>query len=227
MVHRDPRVDAYIARAAPFAQPILAHVRAVVHEGCPDVEETIKWGMPSFTRGGRILCGMAAFKAHASFGFWRHAQVMGEGDAERVGMGSFGRLVSVRDLPPKKTLVALVKKAVALEAANANGGAAAASRSAAATKATAKGSPTGSTQPATKAAGKVARKPAPVPTPEFAAALRRNKAAAATFKAFPPSHQREYVDWIADARRDDTRDRRIAQAVEWIAEGKQRNWKYM
>jgi uncharacterized protein YdeI (YjbR/CyaY-like superfamily) len=204
MVHRDPRVDAYIARAAPFAQPILAHVRAVVHEGCPDVEETIKWGMPSFTRGGRILCGMAAFKAHASFGFWKHALVLGEGSAdegrERVGMGSFGKLTAVRDLPARKQLVAYVKKAAAL---NAQG-----------VKAV----------PARKTA---AAKPAPVPTLEFAAALRRNKAAGAAFKAFPPSHQREYVDWIAEARREETRDRRIAQAVEWIAEGKQRNWKYM
>lgn len=204
MSHRDPRVDAYIAKAAPFAQPILEHVRAVVHEACPEAEETIKWGMPSFVRGGGILCGMAAFKAHASFGFWKHALVVGEGGAdeggERVGMGSFGKLTAVRDLPARKQLVAYVKKAAAL---NAQG-----------VKAV----------PARKMA---AAKPAPVPTLEFAAALRRNKAAGAAFKAFPPSHQREYVDWIAEARREETRDRRIAQAVEWIAEGKQRNWKYM
>lgn len=204
MGHRDPRIDAYIAKAAPFAQPILEHVRAVVHEACPEADETIKWGMPSFVYGGGILCGMAAFKAHASFGFWKHALVVGEGGAdeggERVGMGSFGKLTAVRDLPPKKKLVAYVKKAAAL---NAQG-----------VKAV----------PARKAAS---AKPAPVPTPEFAAALRRNKAAGIAFKAFPPSHQREYVDWIAEARREETRDRRIAQAVEWIAEGKQRNWKYM
>lgn len=204
MSHRDPRVDAYIAKAAPFAQPILEHVRTVVHEACPDVEETIKWGMPSFTHGGGILCGMAAFKAHASFGFWKHALVVGEG-AEQVGMGSFGKLASVRDLPPKKQLVAYVKKAAAL---NAEGAGTASAREA----------------PARKAA---APKPAPVPTPEFAAALRRDKAASATFKALSPSQQREYVEWIAEAKRDDTRDRRIAQAVEWLAEGKQRNWKYM
>lgn len=204
MSHRDPRVDAYIAKAAPFAQPILEHVRDVVHEACPGVEETIKWGMPSFTYGGGILCGMAAFKAHASFGFWKHALVLGEGDAgegtERVGMGSFGKLTSVRDLPPKRQLAAYVRKAAALNA------------------------PGASAAPARKAP---AAKPAPVPTPEFAAALRKNKAAAAAFKAFPPSHQREYVDWIAEAKREETRDRRIAQAVDWIAEGKQRNWKYM
>jgi uncharacterized protein YdeI (YjbR/CyaY-like superfamily) len=205
MSHRDPRVDAYIAKAAPFARPILEHARAVVHEACPGVEETIKWGMPTFMSGGGILCGMAAFKAHASFGFWKHALVVGEAakgeGVERVGMGSFGRLETVRDLPPKKQLVAYVKKAAALNAQGAK-----------------------ATAPARKAA---APKPAPVPTPEFAAALRGNKAAAATFKAFPPSHQREYVEWIAEAKREDTRDRRITQAVEWLAEGKQRNWKYM
>lgn len=204
MNHRDPRVDAYIAKAAPFARPILEHVRAIVHEACPDAEETIKWGMPSFTYGGGILCGMAAFKAHASFGFWKHALVVGDAGTgegtERVGMGSFGKLATVRDLPPKKQLVAYVKKAAAL---NAQGVKAASARKAAAPK------------------------PAAVPTPEFAAALRKHKAAAATFKAFPPSHQREYVEWIAEAKREDTRDRRIAQAVEWLAEGKQRNWKYM
>jgi uncharacterized protein YdeI (YjbR/CyaY-like superfamily) len=204
MSHRDERVDAYIAKAAPFARPILEHVRAVVHEGCPGVEETLKWGMPSFTQGGGILCGMAAFKAHASFGFWKHALVVGEG-SEQAGMGSFGKLASVRDLPPRKQLVAYVRKAAAL---NAQGAGTASARKA----------------PARKAA---APKPAPVPTPEFAAALRGDKAAAATFRAFSPGRQREYVEWIAEAKRDDTRDRRIAQAVEWLAEGKQRNWKYM
>lgn len=204
MSHRDPRVDAYIAKAAPFARPILEHVRAVVHEACPDAEETIKWGMPSFTYAGGILCGMAAFKAHASFGFWKHALVVGEGGERRPGeergMGSFGKLETVRDLPPKKQLVAYVRKAAALNAQGVKAG------------------------PARKSA---APKPAPVPTPEFAAALRRSKAASAAFRAFPPGQQREYVEWIAEARREDTRDRRIAQAVEWLAEGKPRNWKYM
>jgi uncharacterized protein YdeI (YjbR/CyaY-like superfamily) len=199
MSQRDKRVDAYIAKAAPFARPILEHVRAVVHEACPDAEETIKWGMPTFTCGDGILCGMAAFKAHASFGFWKHALVVGEGEAQ-AGMGSFGRLATVRDLPPKKQLLAYVKKAAVL---NAQGVKAA---------------------PARKSA---APKPAPEPTPEFAAALRKHKAAAAAFKAFSPGQQREYVEWIAEAKREDTRDRRIAQAVEWLAEGKQRNWKYM
>src|SRR5688500_12107427 len=100
MPQHDPRIDAYIARQADFARPILEYVRAVVHEACPGVEETLKWSAPSFMHAGRILCGMAAFKQHASFGFWKHAQVVGEG--ERDGMGSYGKLGSIKDLPPKK-----------------------------------------------------------------------------------------------------------------------------
>lgn len=215
MSHRDPRVDDYIAKAAPFAQPILEHARAVVHEACPAAVETIKWGMPTFMHAGSILCGMAAFKAHASFGFWKHALVVGEdAGSGRVGMGSFGKLASVRDLPPKKQLAAYVKKAAAInEAAAAGKGAASGTDAASRRKVPAKPAPV--------------RKPAPEPTPEFAAALRKDKAAAATFRAFPPSHRREYVEWIAEAKRVETRDRRIAQAMEWLAEGKQRNWKYM
>src|SRR3546814_184553 len=103
MGRRDPRVDAYIARSAPFARPILEHVRELVHEACPDVEETIKWGAPSFVHAGGILAGMAAFKQHASFGYWKHALVVGEG-AERDGMGSYGKLAGVGDLPPRRQL---------------------------------------------------------------------------------------------------------------------------
>src|SRR5678816_1914464 len=113
MTSRDPRVDAYIARQADFARPILEHVRAVVHEACPDVEETLKWSAPSFLHAGSILCGMAAFKQHASFGFWKHALVVGE-EVPRDGMGSFGKMTSLKDLPPKKELVALIHKAMRL-----------------------------------------------------------------------------------------------------------------
>src|SRR3546814_2493006 len=105
MGRRDPRVDAYIARSAPFARPILEHVRELVHEACPDVEETIKWGAPSFVHAGGILAGMAAFKQHASFGYWKHELVVGEG-AERDGMGSYGKLAGVGDLPPRRQLLA-------------------------------------------------------------------------------------------------------------------------
>jgi uncharacterized protein YdeI (YjbR/CyaY-like superfamily) len=195
----DPRVDAYIARSADFAQPILEYVRMLVHEACPDVEETIKWGMPTFMHAGSMLCGMAAFKQHASFGFWKHALVVDDAAASTEGMGSFGKLASVADLPTKRQLLAYLKKAMRLN------------------------------EQGTKTSG--ARKTAtPKPLPkmpaDFAAALRANPAAKTAFEHFAPSHRREYLEWILDAKREDTRARRIAQAVEWLAEGKSRNWKY-
>lgn len=204
MSHRDPRVDAYIAQSAPFAQPILERLRTLVHQACPGVEETLKWSMPSFQYAGGIVCMMAAFKQHVAFGFWKHALVMGAG-VERDGMGSFGKITSLRDLPPKRELVALIRKAAALNAQ-------------------------GVKTPAPRQAGP-RQAGAPRPRPEvpadLAAALRRNRAAAATFEAFPPGQQREYVEWITGARRDETRQRRLAQAVEWLAQGKPRNWKYL
>ena len=194
---RDPRIDAYIERAAPFAQPILVHLRELVHEACPGAEETMKWSMPTFMHAGGILCGLAAFKQHASFGFWKHALVVGEGEP-RDGMGSYGKMASLKDLPPKKTLLAHVRKAMKL---NEDG-----------------------------VKSPVRRKSAPKPPPEaphdLAAALEKNKAAKATFDAFPPSCKREYVEWIVEAKREETRAKRLAQAVEWMAEGKRRNWKY-
>ncbi len=193
---RDPRIDAYIERAAPFAQPILQHVRVLVHEACPAVEETIKWGMPTFVHAGAILCGMAAFKQHASFGFWKHALVVGEGEP-RDGMGSYAKLVSLDDLPPKRTLLAHLRKAVALNEA-------------------------GVKSPARKSAPK----PPPETTPELAAALAQSPAAKAAFDAFPPGCRREYIEWIAGAKRPETRARRVSEAVAWMAEGKRRNWKY-
>jgi uncharacterized protein YdeI (YjbR/CyaY-like superfamily) len=198
MPSHDPRIDAYIARAAPFAQPILEKLRAIVHEACPGVEETMKWSMPCFMHAGGILCSMAAFKQHVSFGFWKHALVMGE-HVERDGMGSFGKMASTRDLPPKKELLALVRKAARLNEQGVK----------------------------VPVARKAAPKPPPVAPDDLAAALKKNKAAAATFKAFPPSQQREYIEWLSEAKRVETRSKRLAQAVEWLAEGKPRNWKYM
>lgn len=198
MPSRDPRIDAYIANAAPFAQPILARMRELVHAACPDVEETMKWSMPTFVHAGGILAGMAAFKQHASFGYWKHALVLGE-DAPRDGMGSYGKLASLRDLPPKKQILADIRKAMQL---NETGAKAPAARKAASPKT-----------------------PAAMPE-DMAGALKRNKAAKAAFDAFPPGAQREYVDWIVEAKRPETRQKRLAQAVEWIAEGKRRHWKY-
>ena len=194
---RDPRIDAYIERAAPFARPILAHARALVHQACPQVEETIKWGMPTFVHAGGILCGMAAFKQHASFGFWKHALVVGEGEP-RDGMGSYGKMLSLDDFPAKKIVLAHIRKAMKL---NEDGVKAPARR-------------------------KSAPKPPPEAPADLVAALNKNKAAQAAYDAFPPGCKREYVEWIVEAKREETRAKRLAQAVEWMAEGKRRNWKY-
>ena len=192
----DPRIDAYIEKQAEFAKPILRHLREVVHAACPDCEEGMKWSMPHFMYKGEILAGMAAFKAHATFGFWRGSLVLGESEAQASGMGQFGRLTSIADLPPRSELEALVAKAMEL------------------------------TEQGVKAPRDKHRK-APFAVPQdFRAALDANAAAGANFDAFPPSAQRDYVDWISEAKRDDTRARRLQQAVEWLAEGKRRNWKY-
>ncbi|HEX9955095.1 MAG TPA: YdeI/OmpD-associated family protein [Allosphingosinicella sp.] len=196
MSSTDPRIDAYIAARADFARPILEHIRRVVRQAAPEAEETIKWGMPHFTVGGRILAGMAAFKGHATFGLWRGKDVLGETGTEREAMGQFGRIASIADLPPEGELKAIVR---------------------AAADAAARGR-----APKPKAAPKP---DAPVPD-ELLAALAEHPAAKTTFDAFPPSCRREYSEWIAEAKRPETRARRVAQAVEWLSEGKRRNWKY-
>ncbi len=90
MASKDPRIDAYIAKSADFAQPILKHLRKVVHAGCPKVEETLKWSMPHFDYKG-VMCGMAAFKAHCVFGFWKESLIFDSGKApEKTAMRSFG-----------------------------------------------------------------------------------------------------------------------------------------
>jgi uncharacterized protein YdeI (YjbR/CyaY-like superfamily) len=198
MGSRDVRVDAYVARAAPFAQPILRHLRSLVHEACPDVEETLKWGSPSFLHHG-ILCGFAAFKEHAVFGFWKGTLILGEKNRSLEAMGSFGRLTTLADLPSKKQLIRYVKQAMKLNEAG------------------------------VKAPVKHKKPPKPpVRTPaNLATALGKNKKAAATYEGFSPSARREYVEWLAESKRAETRAKRLATAVEWMADGKQRNWKYM
>jgi uncharacterized protein YdeI (YjbR/CyaY-like superfamily) len=196
---RDPRVDAYIAKSADFAQPILTHLRDVVHATCPDVQETMKWSMPFFDYHG-VMCNMAAFKAHATFGFWKGALIPGLAPNSNAGgesMGNLGRLTSVKDLPSRKVLGGYIKAAMRL---NEDG-------------------------VAVKKPKKVAKPAAKVP-PDLAAALKKNRKAATTFDTFPPGQRREYIDWIVEAKREETRAKRVAQAVEWLAEGKKRNWKY-
>ena len=193
---RDPRVDAYIAKSAEFAKPILTQIRETVHAACPEVEESLKWSMPFFSYHGPLM-NISAFKEHAAFGFWKGALVLGRsgGDDERA-MGQFGRITSVKDLPPKKELVALIRKAMKL---NEDG-----------VKVEKKKTP---------------RAALPVPA-ELATALAKNKKARTNFEAMPPSHRREYNEWIGEAKREETREARVKQAIEWIAEGKARNWKY-
>lgn len=209
MAKRDPRIDAYIAKSQPYARPILKQLRAVVHEACPDVEETIKWSLPHYQYRG-MLCAMAAFKAHCTFGFWKGDLVLGEGgrSAEQA-MGQFGRITKVADLPPKSVIARYVRIAMKLN----DEGAKPKWLLARNAKRAAKGS-----RPGTKP-------PVRVPA-DLAAALRKNVKARAAFAGFPPSHRREYVEWITGAKRPETRARRLATAVGWMAEGKSYNWRY-
>lgn len=193
---RDPRIDAYIAKSQPFARPILEKVRARVHAVLPEVEETMKWSMPTYTVGGKIVLITSAFKAHAALNFWR-GQEIGDGSPKAGAMGQFGRLTSVEDLPPDTELDALIGEAAALA----------------------------KTAPAPRKT-KHEPKPAPEMHPDFASALAKADKAKSTFDNFPPSCRREYLEWISEAKRDETRNKRIATAVEWLAEGKRRNWKY-
>jgi hypothetical protein len=198
MGKRDRRVDAYIAKSADFAQPILTYLREAVHEGCPDADEAIKWGMPFFVRGGALFCYMASFTRHAAFGFRGGERLVGAGVVTEKAMGQFGRLTGVADLPPRRTLLGYVKKAAALSDAGMKRG----------------------RQPRPSA-----RKAVAVPA-DLLAALKKNAKARKTFEAFSPSHQREYVEWILGAKREETRQRRMATAIEWLAEGKPQNWRY-
>lgn len=193
---QDPRVDAYIAKAAPFAQPILAHVRAVMHRASPEIAETIKWSMPFFDYHGAPLANMAAFKAHAAFGFWRR-EGAGPEDEKGEAMGQFGKLTRVEDLPPEPELTQMIRAAMAV----------------------------------IDAGVKTHRTPR-MPRPEVAmpddlrAALDAVPAAAAAYAGFPPGAQREYLEWVIEAKAPATRAKRIAQTVEQCAEGKRRHWKY-
>ena len=192
----DPRIDAYIAKAAPFARPILEKVRERVHAAAPEAEETMKWSAPGFTVDGKILLILAAFKAHAAINFWR-GQEIGDGSPEAGAMGQFGKLTSLRDLPSDRELDAMIREAAALAR----------------------------TAPAPRKA-KHAPKPAPAMHPEFAAALAKAPKAKAALDGFSPSAQRDYLEWIAEAKQEATRQKRIADAVGWLSEGKKRHWKY-
>ena len=201
MSKKDPRIDAYIARSADFAKPILQHLRKLIHTACPQVEETIKWSMPFFMHKG-MLCNMAAFKAHCTFGFWKGALIPGlnnlPANLENAAMGHFGKIAAVSDLPSEKTLLGYIKTAAQL---NEQG-----------VKLPAKPKPKG---------------PRTLAVPDFlSSALKKNKKAQVTFEKFTYSHKKEYVDWLTEAKRPETRDQRLTSALAWMAEGKARNWKY-
>ncbi|HXP34787.1 MAG TPA: YdeI/OmpD-associated family protein [Chthoniobacterales bacterium] len=195
MAGKDPRVDAYIKRAAPFARPILKRLRKIVHTGCPDVEETIKWNSPFFEHKG-IICFMAAFKLHCVFGFWKGSLIFGA--KHKGAMGHFGRITSIDDLPNEKQLIAFVRKAAELNEAGVK-----------------------KLRPRSRAKQKVS-----VPS-DLKAALQKNAKARKTFDNFSRSHKKEYVEWITGAKRDETRKRRLETAIQWLAQGKPQNWKYL
>jgi uncharacterized protein YdeI (YjbR/CyaY-like superfamily) len=204
MVKKDERVDAYIAKAADFAKPILVHLRELMHATCPDVEETWKWSFPVFVYKGAILCNMAAFKEHCSFGFWK-ASLMTDADklfdlGDKDGMGHLGKLYSLKDLPKDAVLKKYIKAAMKLNE-------------------------DGVKLPPRAKVTEDKKKELEIPA-YFVAELKQKKPAQKAFDAFSYSCKKEYVQWFEEAKTEVTRNKRMAQALEWIAEGKDRNWKY-
>ena len=191
----DLRVDAYIDKSRDFAKPILKHLRKLIHEACPDVRETLKWSMPSFEYKG-ILCGFAAFKQHATFGFWKHSLLDLDKQYENSAMGSFGRLQSLKDLPSDTKIKKLIKAAMRLN------------------------------DEGITVKRNVSKQKDVVVPPVLLEALARNEKAAHTFNNFPYSCKKEYVQWIEEAKTEPTREKRLATTIEWLNEGKRRNWKY-
>lgn len=198
MKNTDPRIDTYIENSAEFAQPILAHIRRMVHQHCPDVSETVKWSMPHFDYKGSIFCHFAAFKKHCALGFWYGELLQIDSKLEKA-MGQFGRITSLEDLPNDSAFVQLLNEAMKLHDAGA--------------------------KLPSRNKDKSEKKKLEVPL-DFLGELQKNSAAVATFDAFSYSQKKEYVDWYIEAKTDATRTKRLHQAIEWMAEGKRRNWKY-
>lgn len=200
---KNPKVDAYIDKSKDFAKPILNHLRGLLHEACPDIEETIKWGMPNFSYAGAMMCNMAAFKAHCVFGFWKGSIMEDKegimSDVGNTAMGSFGRITDLKELPDDKIIIAYIKEAMVLNE---------------------KGIKVPKKKPAK--AGKELEMPE-----ELEAALDKSSKAKEVFEGFSPSHKKEYVEWITEAKTEATRLRRLGKAIEMMEEGKPRNWKYM
>jgi hypothetical protein len=196
MPKEDPRIDRYIAGSADFARPILNHLRRLVHAACPDVEETIKWNFPHFLHRG-MLCSMAAFKAHCTFGFWKGKLIFAGRSPAEAAHGQFGRITSRTDLPGDKILLGYIRRAVELNEAGVK-----------------------TSRPKPKATKALA-----VPD-DLLAALAKNKKALTVFENFSPSHKREYIEWITEAKREETRIKRIKAAIAQMAKGNSRYWKY-
>ena len=200
MAKKDPRIDAYIKKSADFAKPVLNHLRALVQEACPDVEETMKWSFPHFDYKG-MMCSMASFKQHCAFGFWKTALMK---DAETLldnradAKGSFGRIASLNDLPTDKIIIGYIKEAMKLNDNDVK-----------------------------LAKAKPAEKKELVIPKYFIEAIKKNKKAFAAFESFSYTNKKDYLEWITGAKTEETRNNRLVQAIEWMAEGKIRNWKYI
>jgi uncharacterized protein YdeI (YjbR/CyaY-like superfamily) len=200
MVRRDDRVDAYIAGSAEFARPILTHLRELVHSACPEVEETMKWSRPHFLYKG-MFCGMSAFNEHCAFGFWNGSLIFGKSASEEPSMGQFGRITRLADLPSDEIFTGSIHQAMRLN----DEGIKAPSRS----------------KPKSKT-------PRDLVVPDdLTGLLSANEPARSTFEGFSPSHKREYIEWITEAKTQATRSKRLATTIDWLAEGKPRNWKYL
>jgi len=198
MPKKDPRVDAYIKKAQPFAQPILTHIRKVVHTAVPGVEETMKWSSPHFDYKG-IFCGMAAFKEHVGFGFWKAGLMKDVLPGSGLSAaGQFGKILSIKDLPNDKELTKIIRVAKKLN-----------------------------DDEVKKPPMRKGPRPALKAPSDLLAAIEKNKKAKATFERFPPGQRRDYIEWVIEAKQAATRENRIKTAIEWMAEGKPRNWKYM
>ncbi|MBI1780695.1 MAG: YdeI/OmpD-associated family protein [Sphingobacteriales bacterium] len=201
MATKDKRVDAYIAKSADFAKPILTRLRQLVHKTCPGTEEKMKWSFPHFDYKGEMLCSMAAFKQHCSFGFWKASLMKDKGLMEaaqsEVAMGHLGRITSLKDLPSDKKITAWIKEAMKLN------------------------------EDGVKVVKKKPTEKKSLVVPDyFTKAVKKNKKAWTTFEAFSPSAKKDYVEWITEAKTEETKEKRLTQAIEWMAEGKRRNWKY-
>ncbi|MCB9876458.1 MAG: YdeI/OmpD-associated family protein [Planctomycetes bacterium] len=195
-MNTDPRVDDYLAAAAEWARPILTELRARVHRACPGVVETIKWRRPAFELGG-LIGGMSEFKEYCSFGFWQEKALLEAGDEAEAVIEACGKITTLKQLPGKAAFARVLKLALQRNQA-------------------------GGKLPRSKA-----KRHPPLEVPaDLAAALARDEAAKEHFDAFAPSYRRDYIEWITGAKKDATRQTRIAQAVEWLRDGKKRHWKY-